>query len=100
MGIHPDFIVARSVATLDKRRRERFSLFCSVPYQNIIDAPDLKSIYDLPQLFKDQKFDQKVLSHFDLPVKPLTLKSWTGFTKKVSASKKHQVNIGIILPNR
>ncbi|MEA3355491.1 MAG: CTP synthase, partial [Patescibacteria group bacterium] len=41
MGIQPDIIIARAASFIDKRRRERFALFCNIEPENIISAPDL-----------------------------------------------------------
>ena len=51
MGIQPDFIVARSEKFLDKRRIERFALFCNVQPENIISNPDVAHPYEVPLVF-------------------------------------------------
>ena len=45
LGIQPDFLITRSEVEVDKRRRDRFSLFCNMQADNIISSPDVKSIY-------------------------------------------------------
>ncbi len=48
MGIQPDFIIARSDRMLDKRRRDRFALFCNMHPEDIISNPDIESVYEIP----------------------------------------------------
>ena len=63
MGIQPDFIVARADRIIDLRRRERFALFCNLEPENIISAPDLPSVYEVPEVFIRQNFDEKLLQN-------------------------------------
>lgn len=53
-GIQPDIIVARSKIPLDNKRKEKLSLFCNVPFDHIISAPDVSSIYDIPINFEKE----------------------------------------------
>lgn len=96
MGIHPDFLVTRANAKIDQRRRERLALFCSVPPENIIDAPDVKSVYEVPIIFSEQEFSQKIIKVLDLPLKPLKLDKWRALVKKIRAKKRHQIKIAIV----
>src|SRR5581483_11562018 len=51
-GIQPDIIIARSHIPLDQKRKEKLSIWCSVPIENVISAPDVLSIYDVPLNFE------------------------------------------------
>ena len=53
-GIQPDIIVARSRVALDDKRKEKISMFCNVPVDHIISAPDVDSIYDIPVNFEKE----------------------------------------------
>jgi CTP synthase len=96
MGIQPDFIVARAIKRMDERRRERFSLFCSVKSEHIIDSPDLPSVYELPQLFSEQKFDSKILECLHMPLTPLLLNKWKKMVTQIKSPKEGEVTIGIV----
>jgi len=96
MGIQPDFIVARAEKPVDERRRARFALFCNVEPENIINNIDLKSPYETPLLFAQQKFDEQILTMLNLPLTPLHMDAWKEMidsTKKKSA--KH-ITIAIV----
>src|SRR3989339_1993637 len=63
MGIMPEFLVLRSEAVLDKRRRYLLGLKTSVSGDNVIMAPDLDTIYELPLIFAKQNLDRNVLKY-------------------------------------
>jgi CTP synthase len=96
LGIQPDFIVARSVKPMDERRRDRFALFCSVKSDHIISAPDVTSVYELPQLFADQQFDEKILAELKISAKPRNLKDWQGLVDRIQKPKQKSVSIAIV----
>ncbi len=54
MGIQPDIIVCRSKEPLQRKVREKISLYCNVPIDQVISSPDTDSIYTLPHLLDHQ----------------------------------------------
>ena len=54
-GIQPDIIVGRCPVGIQPKVRQKISLFCNVPQQNVISSPDLSSIYILPHLLDRQE---------------------------------------------
>jgi len=95
MGILPEFLVLRGEATLDKRRRYILGLKTSVPGDNVIMAPDLKIIYELPLIFAQQDFDKKILKYFRLRFKKQNLGPWRKLINQIKAKKDKQVEIVI-----
>ena len=96
MGIHPDFIVARSETPMDERRRERFAFFCNVKPDHIIANPDVPSVYEVPILFKEQHFDEKILAQLHLPANALHISKWEEMVKKLKEKKSSTIKIGIV----
>lgn len=94
-GIQPDFIIARSEKALDAKRKEKISLFCNVSEENVISAPDVESIYDVPVNFEKDNLSSLILEKLNLPERTQNLHTWTAM---VNASKnaKQTVRIGII----
>lgn len=95
-GIQPDFIVARGQKSIDNRRRDRFALFCNVKPENIIDNPDLDTVYQLPLIFDQQKFDQKILTALGLKPRSSDLTDWKQLVTKISQPKKHSIEVAIV----
>ena len=90
MGIQPDFLVARSEKEIDEKRKEKLAVFCNLNEENIISNPDVESVYVLPEHFKKQKFDEKILKKLGLKIKPETgdLKKWNKFVECKKMAKK------------
>ena len=91
MGIQPDFVVARSVAVIDKKRREKLAVFCNLSDEDIIAAPDLPSIYQVPLYLDDQKFGEKIMKKLGLRKKrvPGSLMKWKKFEEARQAARKN-----------
>lgn len=53
-GLWPDIIIARSAIPLDHKRKEKLSFFCNVKPSQIISAPDVRSVYDVPINFEKE----------------------------------------------
>lgn len=95
MGIQPDFLITRSDKPLDKRRRDRFSLFCNLPPENIISSPDVDIIYQVPLQFDKQNLGRLILQKLNLPVKKPNLLKWKKLINRVKKIKK-SVKIAIV----
>jgi len=95
-GIFPDFIVARGRFPLDAPRREKISVLCHVSPDAIVSAPDVDSIYEVPLLFHEQSFDEKILSVLGVSSPPpLVLDEWESFvTRGKNASR--EVRVGVV----
>ena len=69
IGIQPDIIICRSEQPLPHDQRKKISLFCNVPYENVIETVDVKTIYEAPISFNKEKLDKIVLNYFKLKSK-------------------------------
>lgn len=94
-GLQADFIIARAERELDGPRRERLAIFCNIPKDAAISAPDAKSIYHVPLIFEGQKFAEKILGRFGLKSKQTDLKEWRAFVTRAETAKK-PLNIAIV----
>lgn len=94
-GIQPDFILARSVVPLDEPRKKKISIFCNVNFRDIISAPDIDSIYEVPINFEKENLGNRILKHFGMRPKNVDLKDWREFVDAAKNSKK-EVKIGIV----
>lgn len=83
IGVQPDFIVCRSDHDINKKMREKISLFCDVPVENVLSCVDASSIYKVPLLLRDQGFDEKVLKKLGLEVGTIELSDWLAYSSKL-----------------
>lgn len=94
-GIQPDMVIGRSAKPLDKKRRQKISVFCSVDEEDVISDPDVSSIYDIPMIFERQRLGQRLLQKLNMRVRKNTMPTWNAYAKKVAASRV-PVRVGII----
>lgn len=96
-GIQPDFIIARSDIALDEKRKEKLALFCNILPENVISAPDVESVYDVPGNFEKDHLGEKILKRLKLKSrgKNETWNEWEGFVRKVHRAKD-SVRIAVV----
>ncbi|MEK7080749.1 MAG: CTP synthase [Patescibacteria group bacterium] len=94
-GIQPDMILARSVPPLDEPRKRKVSLFCNVLPEDVISAPDVKSIYEVPINFEKENIGNRILKKFGMKPKPSDLEEWQNLVKLIKNHPKI-VEIGIV----
>ncbi|OGZ29636.1 MAG: CTP synthase [Candidatus Niyogibacteria bacterium RIFCSPLOWO2_01_FULL_45_48] len=94
-GIQPDIIIARSALPLDNPRKRKIASFCNIKEDDIISAPDVKSIYEIPVNFERGKISERILTKFNLPVKKSRLVNWQKLGRKIKSVRK-EIRIGIV----
>lgn len=98
-GIQPDFLIGRAETRMDQKRKERLAWLCNIDLQDIISAPDLPFVYEVPLVLDEQKLAEKVLKKFGLRAKQSKdLRAWRNFVKKMKKAEKKdkRVKIGLV----
>ncbi|NOY35595.1 MAG: CTP synthase [bacterium] len=111
-GIQPDFIIARSRKPIDEPRKKKIAVFCNIKEEDVISAPDIETIYEVPINFEKQELAGKIIKKFEKfkngsrqkikkPVKGKDrILKWKNFVGKIKRladpSNKKTVNIGIV----
>jgi len=75
-GIQPDIILGRSRLLLDEPRKRKISISCNVVPEDVISAPDIESIYEIPINFEKENLGNRILKKFKLRAKKSNLKDW------------------------
>jgi len=65
-GLSPDSIVTRSEYPLSEGEKRKIALFTGVPYEAVISAPDLDTVYALPLVFEQQGFGKYIIEKLQL----------------------------------
>ncbi len=95
-GIQPDFIIARSDKQIDSARREKISMHCNIALENVIAAPNVDSIYDVPINFEKEDFSTKLLNKLSLKAKSKGENlEWQKMAKAIKSSGP-KINIAIV----
>lgn len=94
-GLQPDIILARSDRPLDQIRKRKISVFCNVQERDVISAPDIESIYEIPINFEKDNLGKLILEKFGLKGKKENMKDWRKMVQVIKTAKK-KVKIGIV----
>ncbi len=94
-GIQADIILARSEGQLDDKRREKLSLFCNVPKEQIISAPDAASVYEVPLNFEKDGITDAILRLAGVKAKKKDLAAWEQLVTTIHTATK-PVKIGVV----
>lgn len=94
-GVQPDIIIARSEVPLDQKRKEKVALFCSVSGSDVISAPDIESIYEVPLNFEKDHLSVRILSKLKLKARKRDLKDWGEMVNNIKKARG-TVKIGIV----
>ena len=94
-GIQPDMIIARAEVPIDQKRKEKIALATGVSSEDIIAAPDIESIYDVPINFERDGLSRRILGHFRLKSRKKDLFAWRKFVSK-TRSAKTEIKIAMV----
>ncbi len=95
IGIFADILVCRSEVEIPDYVKDKIALFCNVNSDLVITAQDVKTIYELPLSFYEQKLDVKILQLLNLTAPLANLYVWRDIVEKIK-NPKHEVTIGIV----
>lgn len=94
-GIQPDMIIARSEVSIDQKRKEKIALATGVSSEDIIAAPDIDSVYDVPINFERDGLSQRILGRFELRPRKKDLVAWRKFVSKTKSAKR-EIKIAVV----
>ena len=95
IGIQPDILLCRAEVPLPEDMKKKIALFCSVRKESVINTPDVKSIYELPVVFHEQKLDDILLKALDMELSAIKPERWKKIVKSVLNPQK-KVTIAVV----
>ncbi len=95
IGIQPDILICRCDRTLEKGHREKISLFCNIPPEAVISAPDVDCIYELPLKLKSEGLDARIADYLNIWSRPSRLARWRKLVDVLNA-ESDSVEIAIV----
>ncbi len=93
-GIQPDVIVCRSEEPLSASLKRKISNLCDVDERAVVNAADVRNIYELPLVLHEEGLDTVICDTLRLEA-PIDLSSWQDLVDKVDNATK-PVRIGLI----
>ncbi len=91
IGIAPDVLVCRSEKPISADMKAKLSMFCSVPKESVIEAPDVESIYEVPMVFHKQGLDDQIMMLLRLRTQSKELDSWNEVVRRLRNPKREVV---------
>jgi len=95
IGISADVVMCRVDRPLPEELRRKIALFCNVDFKQVIAAPDVKTIYEVPLSFCREGLDELLLDLLNLPRLERDLSRWESLVSRIK-QPKHEVRIGIV----
>ncbi len=95
IGLQPDVLICRSDHEIDEGSRRKIALFTNVEERGVILAPDVASIYMLPELFHRQELDELVMQRLRLQGPPVDLSDWQAVVE-AQLHPRHEIKIAIV----
>ncbi len=94
LGIQPDVIVCRTDFPLTDDIKDKISLFCNVPIQNVIENMDAEVLYEVPLAMEKERLAQVVCKRLSIDCPEPDLADWRDM---VDAWKHPQCQVNIAL---
>lgn len=96
IGIQPDVVLCRSDREIPADERAKIALFCNVRPSSVIQALDVKTIYEVPLSYHAQGLDDEVLSIFGInDAAPPKLERWKTIVKRIK-EPEGEVKVAIV----
>ncbi len=94
-GLQPDFLICRSSCHIDEPRKQKLGVFCNVQTEDIVSAPDVASIYQVPMKFHAEGLCDRIVKKLCLKARRAQIQPWEDFNARIASSTK-PVKIGIV----
>jgi CTP synthase len=97
VGIQPDMLLCRCEQDIPAEERRKIGLFCNVPVDNVISAPDVGTIYEVPLSYHERGMDDQLCRHFHIDESRarLNLDRWTEIVDRIK-NPEGEVTIAVV----
>jgi CTP synthase len=96
IGIQPDILICRTEKKLSKELKNKIALFCNVEESAVIEARDVRSIYEVPLMFKEQAIDSVICRFLKIECKAGSLHEWKKQVVDKALHPKRSVKIAVV----
>jgi CTP synthase len=95
IGIHPDVVVCRSHEELSRDIRDKIALFADVDPGAVIACPDVRDVYLVPSVLKEEGLDRLVCEKLGLGAGEAELGEWEALTRRID-ERRELVEIALV----
>ncbi len=96
IGIQPDIILCRTEIPLNKKVKDKISLFCNVDSYAVVQAIDTKEIYEIPLIFRKEGLDDIIADKLHLKCKNGDLSIWRKKVVDPALHPQREVVIAVV----
>ncbi len=94
IGIQPDLLLCRTERPLSTDVKDKIALFCNVASQDVIEARDVESIYEVPLHLRAEGLDQRVIEKLGIEASEPELTEWRRYVDGVLGAPR-ELCIGV-----
>lgn len=95
LGLQPDIIVCRTEKHISKDIKEKISLFCDIDINDVIEARDMKSIYEVVLEMEKQGLATRILHHLNVRDNGADLTKWQELIRLIKKKKKYKIKLAL-----
>jgi CTP synthase len=96
VGLQPDMIICRSTHLLDESRKRKLSANCNVSPEDVISAPDAKTIYSVPLRLHEEHVGERLCAKLGIRAGKEEMEEWKKLVARAERTSGHPVRIGIV----
>ena len=95
LGIQPDAVIGRAEQDVSEEVKEKISLFCDVPVNNVFGLPTLDNVYKVPLYLEDEGLGRILTDWLNLPRRTPDMKSWA-LVAESNNEQKTELKIAVV----
>lgn len=84
IGIQPDIIICRSEIKLEEDLKAKISLFCDIEQEAIVDAINVKHLYEVPINLQKEGLDSIAMYKLNLKYKVSDIREWKNLVDTIN----------------
>ncbi len=86
-GLHMDFLLCRIEGHITPEARAKLALHTNIRPERVIEVPDVKPIYKVPDKLYDQGLDRLLSERLGLPYRNIDMSPWRRFCEAVESER-------------
>ena len=96
IGLQADVLLCRTEKPFSEAVRSKIAQFCNVAPEAVIQALDVRDVYEVPLMFNKQRLDDTILRLLELECPQQDLVEWRARVVERALNPKRQVTIAVV----
>lgn len=95
IGIQPDILICRTECDVPPEALDKIALFCNVDREAVFVERDVKSIYEIPLVLREQNLDRVILKYLDIDYYGSDFTDWRRIVDILTAPE-NEVEVAVV----